>query len=179
MRVNSNDIQIFPISTRDAKARVFSEENLVKFITSTVDNKSFVIGVDNDKKFLEFVIGGYYFKLSLTTTPTSTITEDTVTTTVNLLSSGNPIYAHIWLREYPYKENNKDYKFYILDGYDDENNLYTGFELTTSPDYDINTNPDKKDLQHLCLQLCDAEGSLLNTIKYNSYSIDCIDGGTC
>ena len=172
MKVNSNDIQIFPISTRDAKARVFSEENLVKFITSTVDNKSFVIGVDNDKNFLEFVIGGYYFKLSLTTT--TTIAEDSVTTTVNLLSSGNPIYAHIWLREYPYMENGTEYKFYILDGYDD-NNQYNGFELTY-------TNEDiKKDasLQHLCLQLCDAQGSLLNTIKYNSYSIDCIDGGTC
>ena len=73
--MNSNKVFVFPcvgrqikdaggnaLSNEDLKGKLMSEENVTNIIKSITDENSYVINDDLDN--LEFIIDGYYFKLS-------------------------------------------------------------------------------------------------------------------
>ena len=64
--MNSDKIFVFPCVSRDndydLKAKIMSEENITNLIKSITDNTSYVI--NDDLNNLEFIIDGYYFKLT-------------------------------------------------------------------------------------------------------------------
>lgn len=66
MSISSENIFVFPCVSRsknyDLKAKLMSEENITNIIKSITDKKSYII--NDDLSNLEFVIDGYYFKLT-------------------------------------------------------------------------------------------------------------------
>ena len=88
MNLHNAKIHVFPSSiarTNNPTAKIITEHNLIKLITSNTSQDSFVISESFDKEgTFEFVIHGYY--VLLTSTPTSP-----------LLFTGTPVYAHIFI----------------------------------------------------------------------------------
>lgn len=170
--LRSEDVTIFPVSNRNVNSRVFSEENLTKFITTSCDNNSFVKNYNETTFILDFVIDGYSFNVNL---------KEILDTKKNITLTN--LFVHIALKELEYRENTQTYNFYVLHGLD-ENEQYTGLVFTNEDnpeDVKQITNPFSTipEVIHRYLRLTDSDGKFINTIRYNSYTIDCIDGGTC
>lgn len=68
MSISSENIFVFPCVSRskdyELKAKLMSEENITNIIKSITDSPSYIIDYDKNTKILEFVIDGYYFKLT-------------------------------------------------------------------------------------------------------------------
>lgn len=104
--MKSNKVFVFPCVNRsekyDLKSKLLSEENITNIVKSLVDNKSFVI--NNDINNLEFVIDGYYFKLSE--------------------KPGDTVYATIHKEEDNFLSGDTD---------DDENSYFEGLVISNEP----------------------------------------------
>lgn len=70
MGYNSVNTFVFPCVSRDGSkvddlsAKLMSEENITNLIKSITDNHSYIISYNDDSEELEFILDGYYFKLS-------------------------------------------------------------------------------------------------------------------
>ena len=77
--VPSSLIEVFPSSTREGNNLFTNEANLTNMIKTITDRESFICG--EDSTYLEFVIKGYYFKVTkaaLVSTDLSTIRASVV-----------------------------------------------------------------------------------------------------
>lgn len=117
MNPYSNQVKVFPSAKRvnyQKTSRIFTESTLKDMQVLVSDNKSFVMSHTIENGSIEFVVDGYYFKLTSLDNITSNFTSN--------------IYANITLTE---KIDNID-DFTELDG-QDEGNVYKGLTLTENP----------------------------------------------
>lgn len=66
--LNSDNVQVFPfgkVRHHDPNARVLNEQNITNLVRMLTDRKSYVVSYDDsdpNRKLIEFVINGYFFK---------------------------------------------------------------------------------------------------------------------
>ena len=158
----STDIQVFPCTKRgdnQRSARLFSEENVSRISRVLLDKQSFVITdtFDASKPF-EFILGGYYFKVS------------TGSALTNAVSSVGDIYAKITLSGTTVGDDT----YYEIYG-QDASGSYQGLDL-------VSLNPGNSDTVKSLLLLTD---SVIPSSSKQKYAVEnicgdipVIDGGT-
>lgn len=119
MNINpsSSQVKVFPSAKRvnyQKTSRIFTESTLKDMQVLVSDKKSFVMSHEIDNYTIEFVVDGYYFKLT---------SIDSITSNFN-----DKIYANITVTE---EILNID-DFSELNG-QDEDNVYKGLTLTDNP----------------------------------------------
>lgn len=127
MAINSSDIKVFPAIQRkpdiDFQSQLTTEHNLTGIIRSIYKRDSFVISDFTPGTPFEFVINGYYFNIS--TTSSSTISS------ITGISSGS-LYANILLSTTSNVERLSSWTS-TETSLDNQENIFTGLSFSNEP----------------------------------------------